>query len=122
PAEAVAVFADRYEPSACALADRHLGAARLRVSADVGEALLDDAEDLDLLVRAELHRVVDLEVDLQLAVGGEELDIAAKRRVEGRVPAGRGEREDGEARLLLGGRGGLLQTRQYLLRRCAALE
>ena len=60
--------------------------------------------------------VVDLELDLERAVGGEEVDVAAQRRVERGRAAGRREREHGEARLLLGGRRRLLQLRQRLLR------
>ena len=49
----------------------------------------------------EADRGVDLEVDLELAVGGQELDVAAQRRVERGGAARRREREDREARLLL---------------------
>jgi len=52
------------------------------VAADVCEPLLDDPEDLDLLVRAELYCSLDLEIDIELAVSGEELDVAVERRVE----------------------------------------
>ena len=73
-----------------------------RVLADVREALLDDPEDLDLLVGREHRAGVDLQVDVQCAVGRDELDVAAKRGVERRRPARRGEREHGELGLLLG--------------------
>src|SRR5207302_990633 len=46
-------------------ADLDFGAGRVRVAADVPEPLLDDAEDLDLLVRSETDRRVDLEVHLE---------------------------------------------------------
>ena len=59
--------------------------------ADVAEPLLDDPEDFDLLVRREADRRIDLEVDCEGAVGGEELDIPMERRVEGCRPARRGE-------------------------------
>jgi hypothetical protein len=78
------------------------------VSADVPEALLDDAEDLDLLVRREADLGVDLEVHGEFAVRGQELDVAAQRGVERRGAARRGQREDREARLLLGEGRGLL--------------
>ena len=45
------------------------------MAADVGEALLDDPEDLDLLVGAELDVALDLEVDVQVSVRGQETDV-----------------------------------------------
>ena len=66
--------------------------------------------------------VVDLELDLELAVGGEEVDVAAQRRVERRVPARRREREHREPRLLLRRGGRLLEPRQRLRRVGAGLE
>jgi hypothetical protein len=55
---------------------------RTGVLARVREALLDDPEDLDLLIGRELHVLVDLEVDLELPVRGQEVDVTAQRRVE----------------------------------------
>jgi hypothetical protein len=50
----------------------------MRVLARVGEALLHDPEDLDLLVGGEADPVPDLEIDLELAVPGEEVDVASR--------------------------------------------
>ena len=58
------------------LPDRHFRARRVRVLADVREPFLHDAEDLDLLVRREPDRVVDFELDVELAVGGQNVDVA----------------------------------------------
>ena len=69
-----------------------------------------------------MHAVVDLELDLEAAVGGEEVDVAAQGGVERRRPAGRREREDGEACLLLRGGGSLLQARKDLVLGRARLE
>ena len=66
--------------------------------------------------------VLDLEVDLEPAVGGEEVDVAAERRVERRGAARRGEREHGEPRLLLRRGGRLLELRQRPLGVGAVLE
>ena len=90
--------------------------------ADVREAFLDDAEDLDLLVRAEAHAGVDLEVDRELAVGDEEVDVAAKGGVERSVTRRRRERQDRELRLLLRRRGGELELRQRRRRIGTRLE
>ena len=57
--------------------------------ADVCQSLLDDPEDLDLLVGGEVSRGVDLELDLELSIRGQEIDVAAERGVERRT-AGRG--------------------------------
>ena len=75
--EAVAVVADVHEALAeRPLPDRHLGARRVRVLADVREPFLHDAEDLDLLVGGEPDAVVDFELDVELAVGGQHVDVA----------------------------------------------
>jgi len=55
------------------------------VLACVREAFLDDPEDLDLLVRPEHDRRVDLELDLERAVGRQEVDVPAQARVERRT-------------------------------------
>ena len=121
--EAVAVVGDRDVALAeRTFADRHLGLRRVRVLADVREALLHDAEHLDLLVRREADRRVDFEVDLEHAVRRQELDVAAKRGVERRGAARGGEREDREARFLLCEQGSLLQARRDFLDRRARLE
>ena len=73
-------------------ADHDLGVGCVRVTPDVPEPFLDDAEDLDLLVRSEADRLVDLEVDGELAVGGQELDVAAQRGVEWGGPTRRRQR------------------------------
>ena len=83
--------------------------------ANVRQPFLHDPEDLDLLVRREVDRRVDLELDVEGAVRREHLDVPAQRRVERRRAARRGEREDRVARLLLGEHGGLLQRRQRLV-------
>src|SRR5262245_26108605 len=120
--EAGAVIDDGHEALARTFLDPHLGALRAGVLARVREPFLDDAEHLDLLVRREPYPALDLEVDPEPAVGGEEVDIAAQGGVE-RRRAGRGrEREDSEARLLLRGRGGLLQLGERPLRVGTALE
>ena len=76
----------QHEALVVAHADHDLGSRGVRVLAHVGETLLHDAEDLDLLVRREPDVGVDLEVDLELSVGGQELDVPAQRRVEWCVP------------------------------------
>ena len=94
------------------LADRDLGARRVRVLAHVRQPLLDDPEDLDLLVGREADRRVDLELDLEPAVGGQHVDVAAERGVErGGAACGR-EREDRESRFLLREDRGLLDARR----------
>ena len=80
--EADTVVADGDDSPPAPLADPDLGVLRARVLAHVGEPFLDDPEDLDLLVGREQDRRVDLEVHLQHAVGGQELHVAAERRVE----------------------------------------
>src|SRR5262249_6097762 len=80
--EAGAVVADRHEPLALAQPDHHLGPARVRMLADVCETLLHDPEHLDLLVGREPDSGIDLDVDREPAVGGDELDVAAKRGIE----------------------------------------
>ena len=90
--------------------------------ADVREPFLHDPEDLDLLVGREPDRAVDLELDLEPAVGGQDVDVAAQRRVERRGPARRREREDREPRLLLREQRGLLQARHRFVDRRAVLE
>ena len=68
---------------------------------DVRKPFLHDSEELDLLVRREPHRRIDVEVDSELAVGREEVDVPLQRRVE-RCRSGRGrQRENGEASFLL---------------------
>ena len=68
--EALAVVFDDDEPLARGASANHdLGAGCIRVAPDIPQALLDDAEDLDLLVRSEADRGVDLEVDRKLAIG-----------------------------------------------------
>ena len=89
---------------------------------DVREALLDDAEELDLLVRVEAHVRVDLEVDLECAVGGQQLDVALQRGVERRDTCRRRESEDCEAGLLLRRLRRLLDLRDELLGGPALLE
>ena len=84
-----------------ARADHDLGPRGVRVLAHVRQAFLHDAEDLDLLVRREPDVGIDLEIDLELSVGGQELDVAAQRGVERCVSGGGGQCEDREARLLL---------------------
>ena len=100
----------------------HLGASRVRVLAHVGEAFLDDAEDLDLLVGRETHRGSISRSTSSVAVGGEEVDVPPQRGVERRVAGSGREREDREARLLLSRLRRLLQLRDRLLLRCAVLE
>src|SRR5205085_11778135 len=90
--------------------------------ADVCESLLDDPEDLDLLVRGERDSAVDLQLDLELPVGGQELDVAAEGGVERRRAARRRESQDGEARLLLRGGRGLLELGDDLVDCRAAFE
>src|SRR5690348_1251191 len=63
--EALAVVDDRHEATAIALRYANLGARRARVPADVREPLLHDAEQLDLLVRLEVHARVDVELDVE---------------------------------------------------------
>src|SRR5207253_7388427 len=99
--EAGAVVHDADEALPRALLDPHLGPPGARVLAGIREAFLDDPEDLDLLVGRETDRILDLEVDLELPVRGEEVDVPAQRRVEGRRAAGRREGQHREARLLL---------------------
>src|SRR5919201_4713160 len=120
--EAGSVVDDQDETLARSLLDPHLGVPRGGVLARVGEPFLHDPEDLDLLVGREPDAVLDLEIDLQLAVGGEEVDVASQRGVEGRRAAGRRQRQDGEARLLLSRGRGLLQLGERLCGIGAALE
>ena len=120
--EAFAVVTNRHAAAATGLLDPHFSMSRARVPPRVGEALLDDPEDLDLLVRAELDVRRNLEIDFQGSVCGQKVDVPAERRVEGRIAARRGESEDGEACLLLSGLGGLLEPRGNLLRGRAPLE
>ena len=84
--EAGAVVDDGHEALTRSLLDPHLGPPGLRVLAGVGEPFLDDAEDLDLLVGREPDPVLDLEVDLEPAVGGEEVDVTAKAESKGAEP------------------------------------
>ena len=84
--QAVAVVGDADHPPPVAQADQHGRGPGARVAANVREPLLDDPEHLDLLVGAELDARLDLQVDVELSVGGEELDVAAERRVERRGP------------------------------------
>src|SRR5919198_737530 len=117
-----AVVDDADEALALALLDPHFGPSRASVLPRVREAFLHDSEDLDLLVGRKPDPVLDLEIDLELAVRGQEVDVAPQRRVEWRRAAGRREREHCEPRLLLGGLRGLLQLRQRRFRRGAVLE
>ena len=55
--------------------------------ARVREALLDDPEDLDLLVRRERDRGIDLHLDVERAVGDEELDVSLQAASNGAEPA-----------------------------------
>src|SRR5215203_886658 len=89
---------------------------------DVREAFLDDAEDLDLLVRSELDAGIDLQLDGELAVGGQDVEVTTERGVERRVAAGRRERQDREARLLLSERSDILQPLHGAVGRSATLE
>src|SRR5207244_8153098 len=73
--EAFAVVTDRDEPLIGAHANQDLRPSRIRVLAHVCESLLDDAEDLDLLVGREPDGGIDLEVDLEPAVGRKEVDV-----------------------------------------------
>ena len=65
-------------------------------------------------------RALDLEVDVELAVGGEELDVAVERRVERRRASRRREREHGEPGLLLRGVRRLPEPRHDTARRVGA--
>ena len=67
--EAGAVVGDGDDPAPVALLDRDDRMRGARVLAHVHEPLLHDPEHLDLLVRREPHGRVDLEVDVELAVG-----------------------------------------------------
>ena len=87
---------------------------RAGVEAGVREALLDDAEHLDLLVGAEVHERVDLEVDLERAVGGQDVDEPPQRCVERRAARRRRQGEDREPRFLLRGERRSFQLRQDL--------
>ena len=62
---------------------------------------MNDAEDLDLLVRREPDLRIHVELDVQLADCSEELDVAAQSRVEPRRASRRRERKNGEPRFLL---------------------
>src|SRR6266567_2745345 len=65
--EALAVVADRHEPfSVDARSDHDVRALRVRMLAHVGETLLHDPEDLDLLVGREPNCRIDLEVYFEL--------------------------------------------------------
>ena len=66
------------------LRDRDLDVARAGVATSVPEALLDDPEHLDLLVRSQPHLRIDLDLDVELAVSGQHLDVATERGVEAR--------------------------------------
>ena len=90
--------------------------------ADVREAFLHDPEDLDLLVGCEADSRVDLEVDLEVAVGDEEVDVATKRRVEWSGAARRRESEDREPSLLLRENCGLFESGHGLLEWRSGLE
>jgi hypothetical protein len=120
--EAGAVVVDRDEALTFTKSDHDLGPACLRVLAHVRDSFLHDPEDLDLLVRRQANGGVDLDVDLERAVGSHELDVAPERRVERRVARGGREGEDRVARLLLRGRGRFLQLRDRRLERSALLE
>src|SRR6476619_692083 len=74
--EAFAVITHQHEALVVAHADHDFGSGGVRVLAHVGETLLHDAEDLDLLVGRKPDVGIDLQVDLQLSVGGQELDVA----------------------------------------------
>src|SRR5438445_3855294 len=86
--EAPAVVGDVHEPLAeGTLADRHLGAGRVRMLANVCQSFLHDAEDLDLLVRCEPGCAVDFELDLEPAAGAQDVDVASQCGIERRCPA-----------------------------------
>ena len=72
----VAVIRHHDDPTAVALQDRDHRAPGTRVLAHVRETFLHDPEHLDLLVGAEGHSRVDLHLDVELAVGDEEVDVA----------------------------------------------
>ena len=48
------------------------------MAAGVTKALLNDPEDLDLLVGSESHLRIDVELDGELTVGGQDLHVAAQ--------------------------------------------
>ncbi len=102
--------------------DRDPGPSGACVLAGVPEPLLDDAEHLDLLVGCQAHRGVDVELHLELAVGGQEVDVSPECRVERRRPRGRRERESREAGLGLGCLRCLLELRDRLADVGAGLE
>ena len=54
--------------------------------AHVREPLLHDPEDLDLLVGREREAGIDLQLHVELAVCGEDVDVAPESRVEGALP------------------------------------
>src|SRR6266849_8787701 len=86
--EALAVVAHRHEALVVARADHDFGTGGVRVLAHVGETLLHDSEDLDLLVRCEPDVGIDLEVDLELPLCGQDLDVPAQCCVERCAPGG----------------------------------
>ena len=68
------------------LADHDFGASCVCVLAHVGQSFLHDPEHLDLFVRRERQARIDVEIDLELAVGGQKVDVAAEGSVEGAFP------------------------------------
>ena len=114
------------EPSSTTLTKRSPARSSIRTSARRAPAclreFLDDAKHLDLLVGGEPDPILDLEVDLELAIGREEVDVTAESRVEGCRAACRRERQHGETRLLLGRGGRFLELRERRLGRSAVLE
>ena len=93
-----------------------------RVPASVAEPFLNDPEDLDLLVRRQPHLGIDLELDVERTVSGEDVHVSTKSRVERRRAACRGESEHREPRFLLRRSRGTLETWKDLLEWCAGLE
>src|SRR5215204_2071401 len=92
--EALAVVADAHEALRFEAPDPDFGVGCACMLPYVGEAFLDDAEDLDLLVWSELDAGIDLQLDGELAVGGQDVEVTTERGVERRVAAGRRERQD----------------------------
>src|SRR5439155_20392326 len=85
--EAGAVVDHRDDALVAAKGDLDVGVTRARVLARVSKPFLNDAEDLDLLVRSELDVRVDVKVDPELSVRSQEVDVAAQSGVEGGGPA-----------------------------------
>ena len=120
--EAGAVVRDRDHPATVAMPDADDRGSRVRVLPHVREPFLDDPEDLDLLVGREVHTLVDLDVDLEQAVCGQELDVAPERCVERRASTRRRQRQHCEACFLLGRDRELLDAGDRLVGDLSALE